>query len=284
MNDLISIVLPVYNGEKYLAQSIESIINQTYVYWELIIIDDCSVDLTSAISKRYEKKDKRIRYYKNIENLRLPSSLNKGFSLSNGKWLTWTSDDNVYHIDALEKMLSAAKNNNAKYVIASSNIIDSDGKIVEMWETPSDAYEVMIGRCVGNACFLYSREVYLNTGEYDSNMLLCEDWDYWQRICSNYCPIVIKEILYDYRWHKESLSSTLNKTELYSNIRKMLLKNRKGFGKINLKQKKYYYSKLNECNTKLKINDLSIRLRCYFYNLLYTLYFRIPNKMSRIVK
>ena len=79
MNDLISIVLPVYNGERYLRESIESVIAQTYTTWELLILDDCSTDRSAEIAKEYEKKDSRIHYYRNERNLRLPRNLNKGF-------------------------------------------------------------------------------------------------------------------------------------------------------------------------------------------------------------
>ena len=79
MEELISIVLPVYNGEKYLRESIDSVLNQTYRNWELIIVDDCSTDSSAKIAKEYTNKDKRIYYYRNENNLRLPRNLNKGF-------------------------------------------------------------------------------------------------------------------------------------------------------------------------------------------------------------
>lgn len=104
MEELISIVLPVYNGEKYLRESIDSILAQTYKNWELLIVDDCSTDSSSEIAKEYVSKDRRIYYYHNENNLRLPRNLNKGFSLARGNYLTWTSDDNRFKPTALEKM------------------------------------------------------------------------------------------------------------------------------------------------------------------------------------
>ena len=71
MDDLISIVLPIYNGEKYMKQSIDSVINQTYANWELLIVDDGSTDNTAAIAREYGEKDNRIKYYKNPQNMRL---------------------------------------------------------------------------------------------------------------------------------------------------------------------------------------------------------------------
>ena len=86
MDDLISIVLPIYNGEKYMKQSIDSVINQTYANWELLIVDDGSTDNTAAIAREYAEKDNRIKYYKNPQNMRLPKTLNRGFSLATGDY------------------------------------------------------------------------------------------------------------------------------------------------------------------------------------------------------
>ena len=84
MESLISIVLPIYNGEKYMRKSIDSVLAQTYANWELLIIDDGSTDNTAIIAQEYAAKDHRIRYYKNPENMRLPRTLNRGFSLAKG--------------------------------------------------------------------------------------------------------------------------------------------------------------------------------------------------------
>ena len=75
IHPLISIILPVYNGETYLAKSIESCLKQTYSKIELIIVNDCSTDKTVEISKNYAKKDTRIKIVNNKTNQRLPSSL-----------------------------------------------------------------------------------------------------------------------------------------------------------------------------------------------------------------
>ena len=123
MDDLISIVLPIYNGEKYMKQSIDSVINQTYANWELLIVDDGSTDNTAAIAREYAEKDNRIKYYKNPQNMRLPKTLNRGFSLATGDYLTWTSDDNYYYPTDLEKMYTTLVRQNAEFVFASCDVI-----------------------------------------------------------------------------------------------------------------------------------------------------------------
>lgn len=102
---MVSVIMPVYNGEKYLKQSIESVIQQTYKDWELIIVNDCSTDNSRNIMQSYADTDSRIRIVDNGSNLKLPRSLNAGFRESRGKYLTWTSDDNMYRSDALEELL-----------------------------------------------------------------------------------------------------------------------------------------------------------------------------------
>ena len=77
----ISVIMSVYNGETYLKEAIESVINQTFRKWELIIINDCSTDSTGDILAEFSLKDERIKVHTNEVNLKLPSSLNKAISL-----------------------------------------------------------------------------------------------------------------------------------------------------------------------------------------------------------
>lgn len=246
-----SIVLPVYNGEKYLRESVDSIISQTYKNWELIIIDDCSKDSSPDIAKEYAKRDERIRYYRNDENLKLPKSLNRGFALAKGSYLSWTSDDNRYLPEAISEMISALKDNCADFVFASCNVIDEFGQITDTYGVDRNSVIQLIGYNPVGACFMYTRKAYLKTGEYDSELVLVEDFDYWQRLCSKFKTITIEKILYDYRFHDGALTSTMKKDAFYRNMKKMLLKNRPLFGKINWVQKKYYYSAINDCAANL---------------------------------
>ena len=110
----VTIVLPTYNGSKYLRNSIESVIDQTYKDWELVIVDDCSTDETFQIANDFKQKDERIIVIHNCINKKLPASLNIGFQNAHGEYFTWTSDDNIYEKDAIEKMV--------KYLDANRNI------------------------------------------------------------------------------------------------------------------------------------------------------------------
>src|SRR5436305_12627222 len=80
----ISIVLPVWNGQRYLADALDSIVRQTYRDFELIIVNDCSTDNSLAIAEEFARGDARVRVLRNEKNLKLPASLNRGFSVAAG--------------------------------------------------------------------------------------------------------------------------------------------------------------------------------------------------------
>lgn len=284
MNDLISIVLPVYNGEKYLRESIESVIAQTYQAWELLIMDDCSTDGSAEIAKEYEAKDSRINYYRNEQNLRLPRNLNRGFSLAKGDYLTWTSDDNRYKPQAIEKMHAALVSADAQFVFASCRIIDGDDKEVEYIMVSESSKKKLVGMNPVGACFLYTRKAYETVGEYDPEVALVEDFDYWQRVYTRFGAVTLEEILYEYRWHDGALTSTMRKDTFNRTLEKTLLKNRPAFGKIDLEGKFYYYQGLYNCRKKLNDANNPYKIKYRIYKFLYFVRYRVPRKIARMIR
>jgi glycosyltransferase involved in cell wall biosynthesis len=99
----VSIGLPVFNGEKYLAETINSILTQTYKDFELIISDNASTDRTQQICRACAIRDSRIRYYRNEKNLGAPRNFNRVFKLSLGKYFKWAAYDDLIAPDYLEK-------------------------------------------------------------------------------------------------------------------------------------------------------------------------------------
>ena len=127
---MISIVLPVYNGERNLADSIVSCLEQTYRNFEIIIVNDCSTDRTLQIATEFALKDDRIKIVSNSTNRKLPASLNVGFKHSKGDFLTWTSDDNRYKPNALAEMLNQIMQNIADLVYADYDVVDIHKNII----------------------------------------------------------------------------------------------------------------------------------------------------------
>jgi len=101
----VSIGLPVFNGEKYLAEALESLLAQTFSDFELIISDNASTDGTEAICKEYASKDYRIRYYKSRKNIGAVGNFNRAFSLSNAEYFKWAAHDDLCARDYLKQCL-----------------------------------------------------------------------------------------------------------------------------------------------------------------------------------
>lgn len=215
----VSIVLPVYNGEKFLSKALDSIINQTYVDWELIVVNDCSQDGTLAIIKEYMQKDNRVFLVNNEENMKLPQSLNIGFRWAKGMYLTWTSDDNIFMADALEKMVTYLDTHSEKMVCAGMYTIDEDGNRISEWDKYSN--DKMYYQNVVGACFMYCKEVVDQIGEYDTTMFLVEDYEYWLRILDEYGEIgYLEENIYLYRIHEGSLTAKREK-EIQTQLKRL---------------------------------------------------------------
>lgn len=202
----ISVILPVYNGEEHVGGAIESVLSQTHEELELIIVNDCSSDNTQSVLEQYAAKDDRIRLFRNETNQKLPKTLNIGFAQATGDYWTWTSDDNRYHRDALEKMCAVLDAQpEIGLVYADFTITDMQGNPIQriMEEEPGGIrYKNNIG-----ACFLYRKSLAQKAGLYDPTMFLAEDYEFFIR-CYKYGKFYhIAEDLYDYGRHEANLSA-----------------------------------------------------------------------------
>ena len=116
MNELISVIVPVYNVEEYLPKCIESIINQTYKNLEIILVDDGSTDNSGRICDEYAKKDDRIIVF-HKENGGLSDARNCGIDAATGDWVQFVDSDDYIHQTMVEKMYSSCKRNQTKLAV-----------------------------------------------------------------------------------------------------------------------------------------------------------------------
>ena len=206
--EIISIVLPAYNGSKYIRESIVSCLNQTHKNIELIVVDDCSLDGTPDIVKSFG--DARITLIQQERNQGLPHALNAGFAHARGDFLTWTSDDNYFAETALEKMVSFLKATNCCFVYSDYYMFD-DGNPAELKIMQLSDVRTLNKQNTIGPCFLYSRRVKESTGDYDPDTRLAEDYDYWLRVAKKFDMVHLPEPLYFYRLHATSLTSVFSK-------------------------------------------------------------------------
>ncbi len=203
----VSIVLPVYNGEHFLHQSVDSIIKQSFKNYELIIVDDCSTDNSLKIAESFAAKDKRISVIHNKVNQKLPESLNIGFAKARGKYLTWTSDDNIAKPDWLKTMVEYLdKNSSVDMVVGTMDLINERDEFISATVKKNNVRSLTYRNNVG-AVFMYRKSIADQIGKYDIGSFGVEDWDYWCRIALNGTIGYIPDNLYSYRIHDNSLSS-----------------------------------------------------------------------------
>ena len=197
MTPTVSIVLPCYNGAGFLTQSIDSIINQTYNDWELILVNDCSTDNSLAIMQDYAARDPRIHIINNEHNLKLPGALNRGFQEAKGRYLTWTSHDNRMAPTMLEEFVQYLDANHDKGLVTACYAAFSLKTGEQLYEVhhPDPQLYLPLYNCVCYA-FMYRREVLDTVGDYDTTLFLVEDYDYWVRIWQKYPVGKIYKVLY----------------------------------------------------------------------------------------
>lgn len=206
---LISIVLPTYNGARYLKKSVDSCLSQTFGDFELIIVNDCSTDDTGAIADAYARADPRVRVIHNAFNKKLPLSLNTGFEQARGKYHSWTSDDNYYASEALEVLFRELTTNpETDLVYTDYYLVDEQDRVTgsRKFNNIYDGFTEWLG-C--GACFLYKSEIFFANKGYNPGAFLIEDYDFFMRAFLKFnFKYLPRYDLYYYREHESSLTST----------------------------------------------------------------------------
>lgn len=132
---IISIGIPVYNGERYLAETLDSILAQTFTDFEIIISDNASTDGTESVCRAYQDKDPRVKYYRNSENLGAAKNYNRAFHLSSGKYFKWAASDDLIEPELFETCVEVLENTpNVVLCYSKTNIIDENGRFVTEYE------------------------------------------------------------------------------------------------------------------------------------------------------
>jgi glycosyltransferase involved in cell wall biosynthesis len=133
---LVSIGMPVYNGQNYLRQAVDSILCQTHGNFELIISDNGSTDCTESICREYAAKDARVRYFRNEKNIGASRNFNRVFELSSGPYFKWAAHDDVLHPEFLEKCVRVLEDSSSVVLcFAKSLKIDNHGHMTGTYDT-----------------------------------------------------------------------------------------------------------------------------------------------------
>ena len=198
----VSIIMGIYNCEETLKESIESIINQTYPNWELIMCDDCSKDNTLKIAKSYEKRyPNKIKVINNEKNLTLGPTLNRCLEVANGKYISRQDGDDISTLDRLEKQVIFLENNKEYDLVGSSMIsFDENGEYGARKLNPEPkGKDLMKGSTFAHATILIKKEVMDALGGYSTKPYTkqVEDYNLWFRFFQKgYRGYNLEEALY----------------------------------------------------------------------------------------
>jgi glycosyltransferase involved in cell wall biosynthesis len=202
----VSMVMPVHNGARWLADAIDSVLAQDFSDFELILVDDASRDASPTIMADAVQRDPRVLLLRLDTNVGLPAALNHGFAAARGDLHSWTSDDNLLRPQMLERLVAALDAKPGVDVVhADFMLIDEGG--AELGRSHVGPVErLLYGNNVG-ACFLYRARVTEALGGYDTRLFGVEDYDFWLRAAQRFSFAALHEDLYVYRKHGGSLTS-----------------------------------------------------------------------------
>lgn len=212
-NPPITVLLSCYNGEKWLAEAIQSICKQSLSDFEFLIIDDGSQDQSLKIIRRFAEIDHRIRIVEK-ENTGLPDSLNLGLNLANGRWIARIDADDIASTQRLQKQYTAVKENPDLVLVGSYQIeIDKDGKEINTHIYPNSHKKLVHNLLTHKKFFAHSssffcRQTAIDVGGYRQRILKAEDYDLWLRLSRKGRILCIDEPLIKFRRHDEQISFT----------------------------------------------------------------------------
>ena len=203
-NPLVSVLMPAYNAEKYIKEAIESIIAQTYIYWELIVINDGSTDKTKDIILSYT--DIRIKYFENEKNLGIVATRNNAVKMASGEYCAMLDADDVCYPNRFKKQVAfLAKHKN--YGVCGSWARNSNNTLLKLPAHNADIQCSLLVQCPFVNSSVMIRTNLLKKFQY-RNYSVAEDYDLWIRLSLHTKMANIPEYLVFYRIHENNTSST----------------------------------------------------------------------------
>jgi len=221
---VISVLMPVYNAEKFLKEAIESILRQTFTSFEFIIINDGSTDSSLEIIEEFAKRDSRIKYI-NRKNKGLIESLNEGIEISQGKYIARMDSDDVSFPKRLEVQYEFLEQN-SEYVVVGSRVIliDEDGDelcpMVNLFSN-KDIDSAHINNLTNGAVIVHPtamirRSSLVKIGGYRHDYKNAEDIDVWLRLSELGKVCNLDDVFLKYRQHFDSIGYSCRESQLKS--------------------------------------------------------------------
>ena len=211
-NIQVSVIMPAYNADGFIAQAIESIISQTRSDWELIIVDDCSKDRTAAITCSYVQKDPRIVFLQHQQNQGVAAARNSALEVAQGDYIAFLDSDDYWLSNKLEKQLAFMVDRGALICCSNYRRMDEKGNELGVVEPPQSFHykDLLKSNFIGNLTGVYNAKI---LGKVFFKSIKHEDYVAWLTVLrSGHCAYCIPEVLAYYRVYSQSTSSNKFRT------------------------------------------------------------------------
>ncbi len=206
VKNLVSVIIPVYNSERFIAKTIDSVLSQTYTNIEIIIVDDCSTDSSKQIIENYLNKS--IIYFRQPTNQGAAVARNKALELAKGQYVAFLDSDDLWKSNKLEKQISFMKNNNVSFCFLAIEMIDLNGNIVKRKRNVKDkvTYDYLLkNTMIPTSSVVIDRN---KVGNFQMPLIRGgQDYATWLMLLRNNIAYGINEALVQYRIGHSSLSS-----------------------------------------------------------------------------
>lgn len=207
-NPIVTVLMAVYNGGKYLKSSVKSVLNQRFRDFEFLIINDCSTDDFVKVVESFN--DSRIVIHNNVKNMGQTKSLNVGLTLAKGEYIARMDADDMAFPMWLEKLLSFIKDHPGYAAVScSAAVIDGSGAPKRIHRTPTNLQDIMVnlffGKAMNHVGAILNKKTILENGGYDESFSTAQDYELWSSLIRNNCRIInIPDVLVSVRVHESS--------------------------------------------------------------------------------
>lgn len=227
---LVSICVPIYNGEQHLRTCLDSILLQTYKNTEIILVDDCSTDNSAELARSYKNLNPRVQFFQNSSNLGLVGNWHKSIQISKGEWIKFVFQDDFIETNCIEKLVCSAKENNSPISISKrallfdnqtdigfrdyiknlptiESIHGSSGYITPVQISKTALTHLDVNIYGEPTSTLYHRTCFTDYGEFNRHLTQSCDYEFLIRVGSNLGIAYTAQTLATFRVHNTSTSS-----------------------------------------------------------------------------
>ena len=193
----VSIVMPVYNRESILNCAILSVLRQSYENWELLVVDDGSIDRTVQVAESMSIREPRIRLLR-YSHHGVSVTRNSGLAVSSGELIAYLDSDNRWHPEYLRYMVTRFADANKDCGYSGMNLIDEEKGEFRTWVPEYDRAQLEQMNFIDLNVFMHRRHLYAQYGGFDTGMTRLVDWDLILRYTRSHVPFVVRAVLADY--------------------------------------------------------------------------------------